>query len=521
MSIKTILLVLLLLGNFSYAQIKLTEENHDSYWFYRYRLTNQFLRVGEQSGNSLPASIRNPHSLNHLGCESPFSHGDQGINFGYYLAVLATEYRMLLFNKEYKDLEKTKYELYCAIKALYRLDYYAETHHPWDSIPNFNGYFNRTEIPLNYVADFDDPNGNYQHFNQHNEFFGMPDFKKEDMSFGYYNDYTNQEYRVNDRTRNEASQDQWISIFMGLAMIEKFCLDEDSIVKPDQSIASVTEDWTTNFGHFKNWAYQYMWMMVKRLDKNGWILTNPNDDWVHTGADLYLFSYPIIKIMNNMGEEHMLGTNWHRMWNISWDGMAPCYQLTGEFARSFTTILAGLSDSWGTFSSTQNNIERMAREGRSKRGSLKRCLNTGEYHFNEKMSSLKTYDNEWEGFSLSFWKAYNDGNLNTRNEKNVERKVNEYLSTVPSKGIHYQFDNSPGYNPNTRWSSTNKFTKNGWKQLYGDPGFRGYYNGLDYMLLHNLVYINKYISNSYDQELIDSLPHYENRVHLFELNYNR
>jgi len=84
--------------------------NLDKYWHYRYRLVNQFMVVGGGKGQSLPATVRNKYGSGIL------DWGETPRYMGWYLGVLATEYRLLQNNGQ--SVERTLTELYYALRAI-------------------------------------------------------------------------------------------------------------------------------------------------------------------------------------------------------------------------------------------------------------------------------------------------------------------------------------------------------------------------------------------------------------------
>jgi hypothetical protein len=84
--------------------------NQAKYWHYRARLINHFLVIGPNQGESLPAGIRNQTN------SSIADWGDGPVYLGYYIGVLATEYRLLLQNN--KNTDQTLTKLYYAINAI-------------------------------------------------------------------------------------------------------------------------------------------------------------------------------------------------------------------------------------------------------------------------------------------------------------------------------------------------------------------------------------------------------------------
>jgi len=103
------------------------------YWFYRDRL-RYFVYPGTEEGNSIVCTYRNP----------PMARGDQYTAYtvnsiiygqtyklmGYYLGMLATEYRLLLDNGQNSDALQTLSELDLALDALIRMDK-CEDDIPW------------------------------------------------------------------------------------------------------------------------------------------------------------------------------------------------------------------------------------------------------------------------------------------------------------------------------------------------------------------------------------------------------
>ncbi len=178
-------LLLYLFVGFGYqVKCQSSAENLQKYWWYRYKLVNDFMKIGDECGESLiarkrrldgwfifPSGNKEPtsHDGNHL------QYGDQTIGLGMYMGVLATEYRFLSNNS--KDVNRTLMEIYYALKAFERLDIYAEermrdfeatkdcanmTPHtgntPADN--DHNGFFIRDDVPLNFAVK------NHEHFNR-------------------------------------------------------------------------------------------------------------------------------------------------------------------------------------------------------------------------------------------------------------------------------------------------------------------------------------------------------------------
>lgn len=128
LNVLSIFLLFLNLFNDCHAQTEL--ENRRKYWDYRDRLKKYFLTIGSQAGKSLPAENLNykSHYLTSNGgnYQSDLRWGDATIHSGYYIAVLATEYKLLTDAGYLDEALKTKNELYYAIEAINRIDLNAE-----------------------------------------------------------------------------------------------------------------------------------------------------------------------------------------------------------------------------------------------------------------------------------------------------------------------------------------------------------------------------------------------------------
>ena len=117
-SIIMVFVVMIVSSN--YAQM--STSYHEKYWFYRERL-KYFTQPGEGIGKSIIADTRNGNKTQDL------TLGDQTIDLGWYLAILALEYKELGTNSLEND--QTLTEIYYAIKAFERLDL-CETYEPWN-----------------------------------------------------------------------------------------------------------------------------------------------------------------------------------------------------------------------------------------------------------------------------------------------------------------------------------------------------------------------------------------------------
>jgi hypothetical protein len=147
-----------------------TEEiNNRKYWKFRSELREHFVKIGPNQSESLPAGALVPCDCGDtwdnavdgsgLGATyySTMHWGDGMIRHGYYLGLLATEYRLL--KDANQDVTGTLNELYYALNAVNRLDLKAESE--LDGIYNFtyplsenlNGFYMREDIHEDFAAE--------------------------------------------------------------------------------------------------------------------------------------------------------------------------------------------------------------------------------------------------------------------------------------------------------------------------------------------------------------------------------
>ena len=88
-------------------------ENLKKDWYYRFRMQNDFMLIGDCNGCSLPAEIRNCTTCDPQTMQPFQMHwGDVTNDLGWYIGVLATEYKLL--NDNGQSTDETIRELYYA-----------------------------------------------------------------------------------------------------------------------------------------------------------------------------------------------------------------------------------------------------------------------------------------------------------------------------------------------------------------------------------------------------------------------
>ncbi|MBX2949487.1 MAG: T9SS type A sorting domain-containing protein [Crocinitomicaceae bacterium] len=130
--ILALFLLCLYLGVEAHAQLNIPPDYYyqQKYWMTRKRLKENFLHVGNEPGDMIPAGEYNKY---HPEARYLY-HGDGLIKLGWYMAVLATEYHLLVANNQ--PTEGTLEEIYYALQTVDRLDAVSGPMFSWYNYPN-------------------------------------------------------------------------------------------------------------------------------------------------------------------------------------------------------------------------------------------------------------------------------------------------------------------------------------------------------------------------------------------------
>ncbi|RLD47170.1 MAG: hypothetical protein DRI86_01190 [Bacteroidetes bacterium] len=192
--------------------------NSEKYWIYRDRLIHDFmLGIGLDNGKSFPFMERYRYSHSK---SATLYWDDATIGHGYYIAILATEYKLL--NDNHKNTEQTIRELFFALEALNNLDYKAETRY-YDSNnklgkPSLNGFFIR-----DLASDSMKKYTNYTWLNSNSNLL--------DVEKLYGGSLDN---KPNDAIA-EMSKDQVIFLMVGLRLVQKLIPENLSYIETNKS----------------------------------------------------------------------------------------------------------------------------------------------------------------------------------------------------------------------------------------------------------------------------------------------
>lgn len=309
-----------------YSQQNLNDaKNLQKYWSMRYQFLgdNQaperypgMIEVGSGPGYSIPAYVRNKfvtsNSFMFASCSNPgplregiVQWGDGTIWMGDYIALLATEWK-LLNNYGYAiEQAKTEEELYYALQTLNRLDLYGEE--VFGIAGSLNGYLARDDVPSDFYENFGkfDAQGNYiGDYNVVNS--GGRD---NELCPGVFNPLANCDKPDNttEPYGNTMSQDQAIGIIYGLSFVAKLVpptvvVNGKNLRVEAAAIASRITDWIKNgepvltidpavdpLGSIAEVMFHYLYGDFYNL----WTITDPkNGEFVCRGPFVIQFSYP-------------------------------------------------------------------------------------------------------------------------------------------------------------------------------------------------------------------------------------
>lgn len=435
--------------------------NLQKYWYYRWRLQNDFVKVGEGVGHSLPIQSRKG-----IWWVNDIEVVDATIYLGFYIGVLATEYRLLLNNQRYEDVEKTKTELYYAIKAYERLDRFGEEMFGKEGV--INGYIARDDIPCDFIDSLVNPD-NYRHFNQNKTIAPGTGNVYKIQTSDYCFDGEPLKDLADVKATPEMSQDQVLWLLMGYMLVEKsFDQGMDSVALQDGTRVKYDFNFQAR-RHATNMINYCRYKYPEKPDKTKWRIFRPDGEKVFPGQNVFAFKYPLSHIGEMMYTEKAENAQSFKkkpgkfQWGLTkiW---IPYKNVNGQMI----TILAAMSGKWG------KDVEK----------TVKRIECTWE-------------ESNWGNFYLPLMNYLHGVDIDAYE---IEDKVHADLNQAPVYGTHNMTNGivedfakengipvSPeGWTCHLKYSSAEKYQNSG----YADENvYRGFYAGLDYMLMHNLYYL--------------------------------
>ena len=229
------------------------QKAHRHYWFYRTRMINDFIKIGNEQGDCIVLAERNQGRY-----DSTAKVGSDQIDItNQYLSALALEYKLLTRNNQNTD--ETIKEIFYLIKTINRLDARADLFWTSSTLPtedlsaysetaNLNGFMLREDMHTNYLpknlahynyellengydgvnaASVPDP------LNTYKSFTGLEHVSKLDND----NNFSNWEYFTNFNVDKHTSDlplvhDKYYSMFVAFMLIIKYLPDVFIVIVP-------------------------------------------------------------------------------------------------------------------------------------------------------------------------------------------------------------------------------------------------------------------------------------------------
>ncbi|TNE52789.1 MAG: T9SS type A sorting domain-containing protein [Bacteroidetes bacterium] len=444
-------------------------KHQNIYWYYRYRLREAFTIIGDDEGNCIPIVERNDGATSNSSNHTKATYASETlVQLGWYLGVLATEYRLLKNNQEWVGLEQTKTELYHALKTVHRMDYYGTCNWSgldWnsgtcgDANPNpihgacqLDGFLVRHDVPENYYTA---SQSNRMKINSHNDFFNMAGISDRRYDDRYY----------------PSSNDSDIHLIMGLYLVYKLCNDETNGSDIDGNNIQGAP-----YLRFSTRAKEQIARIIRYIAYHNWRLERPDGEDVPEGCNAYAWARPYHVILQDIGYSIPSYQNPSIGQRLAWQSMKDQINPavgTNDNAHMALT-LAALSDSW--VNAIQNNVTR------------DHIVNLSEAH-------------NWGDFYPLLHSVLYPGSFNSNEEGKVEASLNRSFATVPCTGPRF-YGAHTGIPP---WRASRRYVQDEEYQEHGNDVNRGNYAGLDYMLLHNLYRLKSGLNLQYYEDHINRL----------------
>jgi len=420
--------------------------NQIKYLKYRERL-KYFVKPGTNRGESHIAGIRNRFDMG----ANDLNFGQHSIYFGYYIGMLATEYKLLI-DKNINKAKLTQNELKLALMQY--INYLDKTENSlYKKIENsFDGFFVRENVPCDFLVN----DSTFEYFNTNLK--PANKLKFENSTYSFENLNPGEPAWVNkvsecDSIPQVFSQDEAIGLLLGLALVYK-CLPDTSIennLSKEIAIKVIT--------YIRNSSRKYGGFFTPR-----WLIYKPDGKRLKTsqGGLSWFYAHGFMRTANYFDKDY---DNLFK--KISRYPQELFFQFGQYIAGSnpdnttMITTLAAISNSW-----------------RSTIPIIGLIFKINTTYFGIKS---KTKSQDWETFYGLYW-AY----LHNKSPKVNEllEKTQNQLNSAPFYGTYNYGKNNCPYN--TGWASSYKWHHKKNTQNGVNEGILGNYNGLDYMLLYNL-----------------------------------
>ena len=372
-AIKTIILILISFSIFGQSFSK-------KYITYRSRFREEFLSKTNnprEKGNFIP--------IENITTVGQPKYADETWYLGFYLGVLATEYKLRQRDNDKKGLEETINEIDNILITIDRLDSVAETF--WGKKAEINGFFIREDVT---------------------------------------------------KIHNPMSQDQVWSLFYGFRLIKKF-VDNDKIIQHTQAITKRILV-----------ALNPVVKERKRKNKRAWCIVNPNIEIVQKKVELSVTKFAFSKTASFIVDSNLFYKGSRNLWTR--------FLFSASRARIYHNLLMKKrTHMYNTYGVT--NLTVLASPKKALKYSIKIEKTVNKYfpkgafaHF--PLTAAILYYGE------------------VPHERNYYQEI---LDSAPMEG--------PNYKATPPWNTLSLIA------CPWQSNSNGSFNGLDYLLLHNLVEI--------------------------------
>jgi hypothetical protein len=424
------------------------DKNQNKYWHYRHRLVHDFMVVGSEPGQSIPAGVRN------LWNGSGLHFGDAPVYIGYYIGVLATEYSLLKTSGANTD--QTLTELYYALEALNRLDDTAEKYwNPGETKKDRNGFMLECDVPADFCKRYD------RELNFSSNAVARPSVTQMAKV-----DYIEAPSSPERRMMSTCSQDHLACLLMGLALDVKYMSDSlhfrDCISGQEKSYL------------FRSMGLEISTRIMEYIHRgpyggSRWTLHVPDGRRISNGKggnalfNSYGFAKAGYAITGKKYEDFSCRIT-HFYWKSIY--IFPFFTRLHPDDMLFGLELSAIGDSWNG--------------GAGRKSTLSRIQRVGNY-----AGGMFYADNKygWDLFYGSVYCLLHDsaGAAFRINTPEVFRTI---LDAAPYSGPYFHGAKEL---PEMGWAgSSGRFYDHPPNQLLGKEQFQGNYNGLDYMLFYNM-----------------------------------
>lgn len=472
-------------GESSYSQTSQEVDLQKKYWNYRNRLKRDFSVVGKEKGKSVVMQRRMygdgylPFECGSYGWGGIVEWGDALSHHGTYLALLASEYKLLKNNNHSTD--ETLIELYYAIAALSRMDKNFDTYFSSQNAAVETGVLGRDDIYIGFENSWDFLVPNVPNI-------GPVILKSMGQSTHRNGDCTSETFR----TENIWSKDHISSLLFGLCMIKKMV--DNPYVKPQSSdagfyiqdeIARIVNIWMTKFSDGHSWQRNHYAAICGDFtvtESINWTIVNDiTNDLApqHAGVKLGNVAWPF----NEMAK-YITGVDYQNGYFHTYDNPSVCPVGLEEF-----TTWAGLHTEWNAYylshvADYQDGLH-LATDNET---NYKQVINNLSTVFpiaavsglvdHQHLGNLTKYEdgtiNPYALWELAYSQFRNENSIWTKSQvANVLALAP--MCTNPANGV---------YNDQLEYWVSGNNAVHGLRPTNHNTW--GYYSGMDYMLMYNL-----------------------------------